>query len=65
MKEGDTFVITAPGLDRMMAMKGVSRAELRAQLKHHLTRAGVMKALEKAGIKRGDRVRCGELEWEW
>jgi GTP-binding protein len=65
MKEGDTFIITALGLDRLMAMKGVSKAELRAQLKQQLARAGVVKELEKAGIKRGDKVRCGELEWEW
>ena len=30
-----------------------------------LQRLGVSKALEKAGVKPGDRVRCGNLEWEW
>ena len=26
---------------------------------------GLKKALEKAGVKPGDRIRCGNLEWEW
>jgi Obg family GTPase CgtA-like protein len=30
-----------------------------------LARMGITKALEKAGIKPGDKVRCGEYEWEW
>jgi len=64
-KEGETFVIQAPGLERIVAMRGVTKGELRAQLKHQLSRAGITKELEKAGIKPGDRVRCGTIEWEW
>ncbi len=64
-KEGETFVIQVPGLERIVAMRGVTGSELRAQLRYQLSRAGVAKELEKAGIKPGDRVRCGELEWEW
>jgi len=64
-KEGDIFVITVPGLERMMAARGVTAAELRAQLKNRLVRSGVIKELEKVGIRRGDKVRLGELEWEW
>ena len=26
---------------------------------------GVTKALERAGVKPGDKVRCGNFEWEW
>ncbi|GAH87405.1 unnamed protein product, partial [marine sediment metagenome] len=40
-------------------------AEVRWQLKRQLARLGVSKALERAGIKPGDRVRCGNLEWDW
>ena len=59
-KEGDTFVVVAPELERMVARPGVSH-----QLKRQLSRLGVSRALEKAGVKPGDRVRCGNLEWEW
>lgn len=64
-KVGDEFVLSLPELERIVAGAGVSPAELRGQLKGWLARAGVRKALEKAGVKRGDKVRCGNLEWEW
>jgi len=30
-----------------------------------MVRLHVDKALEKAGIKRGNVIRCGASEWEW
>ena len=64
-REGETFVIQVSELERIVAMRGVSEDELRAQLKQKLSRAGVVRELEKAGIKPGNKVRCGTLEWEW
>ncbi len=64
-KEGEVFVIGVPELERIVAMRGVTGSELRAQLKHQLSRAGIVRELEKAGIKPGNKVRCGTLEWEW
>ncbi len=64
-REGDAYVVTAPGLERLTTRGGVSDTEARWQLKRYLTRQGVSRALEKAGVKPGDKVRCGNLEWEW
>jgi len=64
-KEGDTFVVVSPGLERIMTRMDVTSPDVRRQLKRQLTRLGVSKSLEKAGIRPGDRVRCGDLEWEW
>jgi len=64
-KEGDTFVVVAPGLERIMGRTDVSSRQVHQHLKRQLTRLGVSKSLDKAGIKPGDRVRCGDLEWEW
>jgi len=64
-KEGNTFVVELPGLERIVARTGVTSPEVRRQLKKQLARMGVSQALERAGIKPGDRVRCGTLEWEW
>jgi Obg family GTPase CgtA-like protein len=64
-KEGDTFVVVVPGLERIVAGEGVTGAEMRGLFKRQLGRLGVSKTLEKAGIKPGDKVRCGTLEWEW
>jgi len=64
-KDGDTFVVVAPGLERIAAGMDVTNREAYQQLRKRLARLGVSKSLEKAGIKPGDKVRCGELEWEW
>ncbi len=64
-KEGDTFVVVAPELERIVARTEVSSPEVRWQIRRQFTRLGVSRALEKAGVKPGDKVRCGNLEWEW
>jgi len=64
-KDGDTFVVVAPELERIVARTEVSSPEVRWQIRRQFTRLGVSKALEKAGVKPGDKVRCGNLEWEW
>lgn len=64
-KEGDTFVVVAPELERIVARTDVSSPEVRGQIIRQFNRLGVSKALEKAGVKPGDKVRCGDLEWEW
>ncbi len=64
-KEGDTFVVVAPELERIVARTDITSPGMRQQLKRQLTRLGVRRALEKAGVKPGNRVRCGNLEWEW
>jgi GTP-binding protein len=64
-KEGDTFVVLAPELGRIFVRTDITSPGVRWQLKRQLQRLGVSKALERAGVKPGDRVRCGNLEWEW
>jgi len=64
-KEGETFVVVAPELERIVARVDTTSPGVQRQLKRQLTRLEVVKALEKAGVKAGDKVRCGKLEWEW
>jgi GTP-binding protein len=64
-REGDTFVVTAPELERIVAGMGEADSVVRGQLKRQLQRMGIARALAKAGVKVGDRVRCGDFEWEW
>ncbi len=64
-KEGETFVVMAPELERIVARVDMTNPEVRWQFQRQFTRLGVSKALEKAGVKRGDKVRCGNFEWEW
>ncbi|MFH1169801.1 MAG: GTPase ObgE [Chloroflexota bacterium] len=62
-REGAVFVLTAPGLERIVSQGG-GEADVHWQLRGRLVRMGVDRALEKAGARPGDRVRCGDLEWE-
>ena len=64
-KEGNIFVVVAPGVERIVARTDVTSSEVQRQLNRQLQRMGVSKALDKAGAKPGDRVRCGNVEWEW
>ena len=64
-REGNIFVVDIPDFERLMTKDGRVSTELRWQLKQYFTRMGISKSLKKAGIKTGDRVRCGKLEWEW
>jgi GTP-binding protein len=64
-KEGDTFVVTAPELERIDVRTDVTSPRLPRELRRQLVRLGVTKALERAGVKPGDKVRCGNFEWEW
>ncbi len=64
-KDGDTFVVVAPDAERMVTRVDMTNPEVRWQFQRQLARLGVVKALEKAGVKPGDKVRCGNVEWEW
>lgn len=64
-KDGDVFVVAVPGLDRLITGSGEPAPEVRQLLKKRLARMGLSKVLEKAGIKPGDKIRCGTLELEW
>jgi GTP-binding protein len=64
-KEEDTFIVVAPGLERIVARVDITNPEVRWQFQKQLTRLGVRKVLERAGVQPGDKVRCGNAEWEW
>jgi GTP-binding protein len=64
-KHDGEYVVSAPELERVIAGAGASPAEIRWQLNRQLKKLGVNKELEKAGVKPGDKIRCGEMEWEW
>lgn len=64
-KEGDTWVVQSHGLGRLIVGGGATADELRWQLNQQLNKLGAHKILEKAGVKAGDKIRCGALAWEW
>jgi Obg family GTPase CgtA-like protein len=64
-RQGDEFVIEVPELERITFGPGASPGEVRRQMMYQIERLGVNKALEKAGVKPGDTIRCREITWEW
>jgi GTP-binding protein len=63
-RQGNEYVIRAPGLERIMGGTGVTPAELRWQLNYLLQKMGVHRRLQKIGARPGDKIRCGDLTWE-
>lgn len=64
-KEGETFVINSPEVQRILARVDISDQEIMRQMRGQLERVGIGRALKSAGIQPGDKVRAGEYEWEW
>jgi len=58
-KDGDVFVVSEPELERIVSRVDMSDTTIQGQILGQLVRLHVDKALENAGIKRGDIIRCG------
>ena len=63
-RSGKEFVVSCEHVERVIKGTDISEWEARVQLMSYISRAGVNKALEKAGAKTGDSVRIGEMEFE-
>jgi GTP-binding protein len=64
-REGDVFVVSEPELERIVSRVDMSDPTIQGQVLGQMVRLHVDKALENAGIKRGNVIRCGASEWEW
>lgn len=64
-KEGDTFVVSSPEAERLIARMDLTSSEARSYLRRQFARMGVARALKRAGVEPGDTVRFGEVGMEW
>ncbi len=64
-KEDGAFIVQSTAAQRLAAMVDVDNWSARIQLYAQLSRMGVVKALENAGVRPGDTVRIGKVEMEW
>ena len=65
VKDGDTFVVSSPPAERLVVLPDMRQFKVRLQLREELARLGVLRVLEKAGVKHGDTVRIGTREFQW
>ena len=63
--ENDIFVVSAPAVERIARRIDYEDWMARMQLYRHMKKVGVVRELEEAGIKEGDTVRIGDVEWDW
>ncbi|MDZ4245634.1 MAG: Obg family GTPase CgtA [Dehalococcoidia bacterium] len=64
-RSGDVTVIEHSGLAGILERTDISNPDAQKYLKAQFSSRGVLKMLKKTGIKVGDKVRCGEVEWHW
>ena len=62
---GGVFTLRGKYVERVSAMLDVSLPEAIQRYQGTLKRIGVDRTLKKAGIKAGDKVRCGAFEFTW
>jgi GTP-binding protein len=62
---GGRFELSGRFVTRAAAMLEASLPEAVERFQRALCRIGVDKALQRAGVKAGDLVRCGDFEFEW
>ena len=63
--EDGEFVLDYWPIERIVAAVGMDDWQTRMQLHDEMARAGVLSALEAAGVEMGDTVRIGAAELEW
>jgi GTPase len=64
-QEDGKYVVRGRRVERLAAMTKPESAEAMARLEKQYRKLGVYDALESAGIKPGDWVRFGTVEWLW
>jgi GTP-binding protein len=64
-REEGSFVVTGRDAERAVAFSDLTDPAALSLAQRRLRRAGVDKALRRAGAKAGDAVRIGEIVFEW
>lgn len=64
-REDNAWRVHGPSVEKWVEMTDLENPEGLAYLQRRMERAGVERALERAGAKPGDDVRIGEAVFEW
>ncbi len=62
-RENGVFVVTGSGLDRLLTGVELGNAQALSRLDRQLTRLGIYQQLRERGVKDGDVVRVGPMEF--
>lgn len=64
-REGNGYVLEGPTVPSLVVARDTPAEDLAGFLRERLRRSNWRRVLERAGVKPGDRVRVGEVEFEW
>ena len=64
-KEGRVYVVVSEDLERLASLADTRDDRVIVQLWREMTRRGLAKRLEEAGIEAGETIRIGQVEVEW
>ncbi len=64
-RKKDVVVIESPEIEEILKRMDILNQDAQSYMKRQFVRTGVARLLKKEGVKVGDRVRCGGVEWEW
>jgi GTP-binding protein len=64
-RDGDVFVVESEQLERLSALADLRDYRVLLQLWREMTRLGIARRLQEAGIEAGDTIRIGKAEMEW
>ncbi|MBI4201459.1 MAG: GTPase ObgE [Chloroflexi bacterium] len=64
-RDGRIFVVSSSRAERLVTLPDLRSFQARLQLRRELVKLGVAKALQRAGVQPGDRVRIGTAELVW
>ena len=64
-KDRGVYVIKSEQLERLSALADTRDYRVLLQLWREMTRLGIARKLEEAGIEPGDTIRIGRAEMEW
>ena len=64
-KSNGTYEVSGKGVERLASMMDLVSPEARRRFLAQLGKRGVTRALERAGIQPGDKVKFGSVEMKW
>ena len=65
LKEGNVFMVKGRQAERAVSLNDLTNIEALEYIQSTLEKIGVNKALRKAGIRQGDHVQIGKLQFEY
>ncbi len=65
LRKGRSFILTDPAVERLLDRLDLEKPEKLEQFNQQLERLGINQLLKSSGVKNGDTIITGKMEWQW